>query len=410
MSNDAQKFEQLGQLVLELGWVGNDQLSEALRKSRTMGIPLGLALISLKFLRRNELNALIEAQSLVRDQALNPILAMMALTLVGWSAVSLQTALMFLGIKKAEIDATPNRLGLLLLEANCVNHDQMSAALACSQATGLPVGQTLLLKQMITGSCLKMALEAQELVRKGVLTQEEAVRSLRLTFSHGSSKSSERMTLPLLPELRLGELLVLAEVVSRDDVKQALEVAQANKRRLGEILSIYAVLPASILTAALELQRLMRRGELTIDESITALGLAYRKGVPISDAVANARRTRVNAPKSLSVAHFLKLVGVLTDKDLNLLIESTLDNSKLLSQLLAGEQRVDPAALKAAARLKYLVKSSVLTLDAACFAFNHCMEMNKDVDQFLAESGWLRPVEGENNLFVSMNGHVTVVV
>jgi hypothetical protein len=250
----------------------------------------------------------------------------------------------------------------------------------------------------------------QGLVRKEVMTQEEAIRALRLTYSQPPPKPLTKFTVPPLPELRLGELLVLSDVVSRDDIKMALEVAQTNNRRLGEILSIFAVLPSSTLSAALELQTMLQRGEVTIDEAITTLTLAYNQGMPISSALKNQRGNKPSSgPKTLSVASFLKEVGVLSENDIDNVIDRTLDNSVLLGQVLGNANSPDPFTMRTASRLKYLVQTSTLTLDAASFVFHHCVREHVDVDTFLQSSGWYQPVEPGSSIYASHTGHLVVV-
>lgn len=412
--NNAIKFEQLGKLLIELGWVGPNQLNEGLQESRESGIPLGLALVSKKYLTHNELRALVDAQSAVRDRTIEPTIAAMALTLVGWCSVSLPTALLFLGVNSMDQMPKTNKLGNLLVASSCISHQQMAIALRSSKVTFMPLGQTLLLRQFITNSCLSMALQVQELVRKNRLTEQEGIRSLNLTYSRlvSQAQPNSKLTLPLLPELRLGELLVLAEIVSRHDIKQALEAAEINKRRLGEILSVFAVVPASSLTTALELQRMLRRGEVTIDEAISALAQAHSKGIPISQAISNARRNRpLQLPnEKLSVAEFLKAVGAISESDITSIVERSLDNSVILGQLLprhAGS--TDHFTLRVAARLKYLVNAGVLNMDAACFAYHHCVQQRREIDDFLMESGWFQPVEPGSNVYTSGCGNLIVV-
>ncbi len=404
---EASPFDQLGRLLMELGWIGFDQLQEGLSYSKSSALPLGMVLVERCRISRNELNAALEAQSSVRDRLLDPIHAIMALTIVGWSSVTFRTALKFLGLESQKV-AHGCKLGHLLIESNCISVLDCNAGLSMAGTIGLPLGQMLLMHQLISLPCLKMALEVQNLVRREVMTWNDAIHALKLTYTKPDSFAPP-ITVPMLPELRLGELLVLSNIVSRDDIKMALEIAQSNQRHLGEILSIFALVPATILTVALEIQRMLQRGEVTIDESVSALGQAYHRGVPLVQAIKNCRKHRSSDAKTLTLARFLEILGVMTDTEINEVSDACLDNSNILNKFQNVDRPLDQFAISAAARLNYLIRAAVLTLDAACFVFHHCLENRIQVDEFLKQAGWFQQVEPGSPIYVAHNGTFALV-
>lgn len=401
-------FDKLGKLLVELGWIGFTELQAALSHARSLAVPLGLVLLERGLLSRNELNASLEAQSSVRDRLLDPIHAIMALTIVGWSSVSFGTALKFLGLESHK-SVHASKLGQILIDSDCISLVERNAGLSAAGTIGLQLGQMLLLQQSISASCLKMALEVQDLIRRNVMAWDDAIHCLKQTYSKCDATANDQVVVPILPDLRLGELLVLSEVVSRDDIKMSLESAQTNNRPLGEILSIFALVPTSTLAAALEIQRMLRRGELTIDESVSALSCVFHHGVSVSQAVRISRRHRSGASRKLSLALFLKTVGVFNENDVESIVHSCLDSSKVIDRFGNFDKPVEPFALNSGARLNYLIKAGVLTLDAACFAFHYCVEHNVDVDSFLKEAGWFMPVEPGSEIFVAHNGTFALV-
>lgn len=412
---DACKFDKIGQVALELDWVAESQLDEALLLAQEMRVPLGLTLVHHGCLTHNELRALIEGQALVRDGALERSMVVMALTIVGWSAVTLSTALAFLGVDRQGFSgkATGNSLGLLLADARCLAGDQVSASVQASHATGMPLGQILVLRQMISAQCLSAALEAQKLIRSQAMTREAAVRALNLAFggatTHGANlfPAVSPTLVPPLRGIRLGEMLVLSEVASRDLIEQALESALINGLPLGEALTVFAAVSQSVLTAALELQRMLRCGEITLDESIFSLARAHASGLPVRVSIEEARRRRMFNLQNPSLAQFLKSVGVIEAEQLQELVERFLDSSSLLSPMLSG--RVDQFAVRTAARLTYLVKTGMFVEDAARFIFHYCVSEHVDVDRFLVSAGWYRPVEPGSNIVCAPTGNIAVV-
>ncbi len=401
-------FDQFGTIALELGWANTDQLDAAMSASREMGLPLGLVLCQRGHITKNELRSLIQAQSAVRDEELNPVLAIMALTLVSWSGVTLETALMFLGTKLSRPDGDSNKLGDLLVASACVSTEGLASALRFVGATSLPLGLTLIFRQLITRNCLQMALEVQSLLRVDKISREDAIDSMRLSHSKVSPPNSDRNTVELPRKPRLGELLVLAEVISRDDIKMALEVANNNRRRLGDILTVFNLVRPASLSAAVELQRMLGNEEISLDEAINALAQAHQKGIPIRAAIDSGRGARAAQESKLSLAGFLETVGALSSRDLKSLRSKALDNSTVLVKLLPPGTDIDDNLLHNAARLKYLVNAKVLNLDSACFVFHHCAQKRLDVDDFLRVSGWYSPVEPGSNVFTSHCGNLVV--
>jgi hypothetical protein len=406
---NADSFDQFGRITLELGWAGSDQIDAAMTASREMGLPLGLVLCNRGQITKNELRSLIQAQSAVRDEELNPVIAIMALTIVGWSGVTLETALMFLGstLRGASVDS--NKLGDLLVAATCISSEGLAAALRFVSATGLPLGLTLVFRQLITRNCLQMALEVQSLLRVDKINREDAIDSMRLSHSKVCPPDAGKNTIELPRKPRLGELLVLAEVISRDDIQMALEVATNNRRRLGDVLTVFSLVKPGSLSAALELQRMLSNGEISLDEAISALSQAHQKGIPIRAAIDSNRGARAAQESKLSLAGFLETVGVLSSRDLKTLRLKALDNSAVLAKLIPPDSVVDEYIMQNAARLKYLVNAQVLTLDSACFVFHHCAQQRLDVDDFLRVSGWYAPVEPGSNVFASHCGNLVVV-
>ncbi len=146
-----------------------------------------------------------------------------------------------------------------------------------------------------------------------------------------------------------------------------------------------------------------------MDEAIGVVAQTYHHDVPLPQAISNCRRNKAPADKPLTVAKFLQIVGVMDENDISLISESCLDNSAILVKFLEVQKADNLFVINSAARLKYLIKNSVLTLDAACYVFHHCMGQRLDVDVFLKQAGWYQPTEPGSNVFVAHNGVLAIV-
>jgi signal transduction histidine kinase len=320
----------IGDLLVRAELITAAQLAEALPIAKKTGLPVGRILIEGGNVNERVLRATVVAQSLVRDGMLHTELAIKALKLLARSDLSLEAALKRLEWR-SEYYQTTNKLGHILLDAQCLGREQLAAALEVCFASGLPLGRVLVLRKVVPEVVAYAALSAQVLLREGKIPRNEAVSAVKLA---GSMKCTIQTWLEhggMLPAteqgvIRLGELLSLAGIVTELDLLSAVERGLLEEKPIGQILIHAGLINEKILAAALELQQRVNRRELGSFEAASQLADAATKGGELEEGAS----APIEPFKDRGLSQLLSLVG-LSDAD---------DPKALLHEVLIQKQNL----------------------------------------------------------------------
>jgi CRP-like cAMP-binding protein len=91
-------------------------------------------------------------------------------------------------------------------------------------------------------------------------------------------------------QVKLGELLVQAEIVQEHQMPRALQLAKDRSVRIGQVLIMMRYLSAEELEPILEIQKLINDGAIDSDSAVQALKIARRDGIPLARAVELAQK------------------------------------------------------------------------------------------------------------------------
>ncbi|MEZ4544589.1 MAG: hypothetical protein R3C24_11945 [Cyanobacteriota/Melainabacteria group bacterium] len=123
------------------------------------------------------------------------------------------------------------RLGELLVDSGVVSSADLTEAIQVSTRLNIPIGRVLLLSGLVSPVTLEAALEAQPLLNQNTESRENVIQALKevdqtgrsldrtLTGSHPTDKGIG------LGKDKLAELLLDSEIVSQDQLDQALSTS-----------------------------------------------------------------------------------------------------------------------------------------------------------------------------------------
>lgn len=235
----------LGEVLLDGDFISHSDLNRALDKQRETNERLGETLVRLGVLSEMELNAVLAAQA------------------------DLDTPQAAEGVR--------HRLGDILLKAKRVNSRQLDRALEEQKRTNEKLGEVL--------------------VRFGVITPLEL--DAVLTWQDDASRNATAAV-----KLMLGEILVATQVISRDELKRALEEQHLTKKQIGAILVDSGRVKPNQITQALKIQSKLFTAAMVAVLAAGALngcGMTA-PGVPLeSQFGANANGVQVNYDRSAPV-------------------------------------------------------------------------------------------------------------
>lgn len=166
----------LCELVSMSGLISRSDLIECLEVELFKHKQFGQVLLEQGLISQSQLDAAIELQGAVADEALKPYQAAAALRRVCFEAVNLYQAM-----SESKLDGAvgqEQKLGELLVAANVCSQETIDKVLDHSQRSAIKLGKSLLALGIVSESLLYTALRCQSLLRQGYFSSQQAVEVL----------------------------------------------------------------------------------------------------------------------------------------------------------------------------------------------------------------------------------------
>ncbi len=335
MSGEPEELK-LGNLLNYFGLITDQDVTRGLALSQQTGLPLGKCLSMLDLLNPATVRAAIEAQSMIKDGLLELYDAREAMGMVYRKKWMLSDALIGLGVEAYASKGT--RLGELLSAARCINDEQLDMSLRVSDTSGLPLGRVLLLLNRISSPSLELALSLQKEVRLGRLDLEQAQNKLEKELIPPAATGDSSLS---GQKIKLGEMLVLARLLTPTEVMSAVEMAQANDKMIGEVLIEMGWLSEDLLTATLKLQEMIWKSQLSSAKAADLLNVIHKTNISLEQAVKDTNLIPNDVQRNLLFLDFLRLSGYLSRESTKNVISEIMANPDLISLIMKNAQRTE---------------------------------------------------------------------
>jgi len=265
-------------------------------------------------LKERALQAVLQAQRMLRTGQIDYALAIKTLYVAERSKLPFEEALKFTGWN-SETEVILGELAELLLEAEVVTEHQLKAAKARSQNMGLPLGRTLVLMGLVSPSVMAAALNAQVLLKNQEINMQEAISGVKIAcvrrISLENALTLEGIYQPKSESwLKLGELFAIAGLLSESDGLWAIEASLTHGRLLGDVLVEFGFVSSQDRDNALELQKMLAEGQINVQQATELL--KDMNAYSISAAQALRQLTHIGS----QVANLLKMAGLVSYEDL----------------------------------------------------------------------------------------------
>jgi hypothetical protein len=385
----------IGEFLVAAKILSEKDLDEAMKTARATGLPIGRVFIMAAYVTETEFQAAVQAQSLVRDSILPVEIAIQALKHLFQFNTSFDEALAAAGWNSPD-DTESNKLGELLLAAEIVPQEQLEAAMHTSLATGLPLGGLLVSLGMLSDEILASALNAQTLIRSGKVKREQAVQGLKSAFKRrkpleltdqGFHLGSHR------PSVRLGELLVTAQLVTDSDVRASLELSLVREKSLGEMLVEQKVIALELLDSALILQEMASNETLSADQAAECLKKLSNSDQSLSEILAYLEVPAADCKTQVRFHEVLRLAGLIQQADVETLgiafgaLASSSDAFGTADLVLA-HGLIDKRTCLGALRCYFLISTGWLNVQQGIIALNYFEHKQCSLDEALHALRW----------------------
>lgn len=390
----------IGDLLRGAKLIQMHDLTNAVQVASKTGLPVGRVLVMLGLVTSETVHAALQAQSLVRDRLISMEVATKAIGMVASYRIDLERALECLGSLPGREFET-NKLGDLLVLAGLITNDCLIESLKTSQHLNLPLGRILVLKNILKEHTVEAALNAQVLLRDGVIDRKTAVAALKsarrthtslescLTAA-GVESGNKRQT------IRLGELFVLAEIVTEPDLLAAVEIGLNEGTQIGQVLMQFGFINSDTLETSLKLQEMVHKHSLSVSQAVQVLRL-YLQGIDIPHAIASIAEPEVNPVQAVGLAEVLYLAGLVPQEDTEKALAISYASRIPFNKVLLQYNMIKEDALNVATRCLLLMGENLLTAEEAIVALHHCIWSGTELVVVLSKMGWLEEQQRKEN-------------
>lgn len=387
---DGKAPTRIGELLIHLGLLTEGDLMEASHVAVDLGLPLGRALVMSDYITDAQLRAIIQAQSMLKDNVIDMQTVSNAMRIVAESDCSMDEALAKCGYSPN--DAAPtNKLGDLLVEAGVLSADELKVTLQRAEENGLPLGRALGYTGRVTPALLHASLNAQVLLRDGRITRAQAISALRAAHQKQTPFEQELVeqgsySPPSGARVRIGELFVLAGITTEEQTLVALEQCLMHQKMMGEVLLEMNLVTPELLQSALRLQEAVDTRVLTALTAAEALRRVQARGISIDRAMAEMGLLRSPAAERLRIGEFLLMANLITQEQLQEAVKLASMNNALIGKVLVFMGALGKNTLHNALRCQFMMREGYLNEEQAISLLQYCQQRQIPVDEAVGQN------------------------
>jgi hypothetical protein len=284
------------------------------------------------------------------------------------------------------------QIGQLLTKSGLLSHEDLAEALIRAKERGLPLGTVLLTMGRLRQSELRAAVEAQSLVNDGLVTTEIAIDALSTAIKDGSSFDEALNKMGLAAKTRpvtnkLGELLVDSEMVSADQLTEALATSAETGMPLGRVLTFKRMIPEEFLVAVLRAQRVIREGVITRHEAVEALQQVKAHSISLEESLEQIGYGKIRPKRSTPLGFLLVEAGILKEVSLMMCVEMSLSEGKQIIDVLVEQGFASRLLAQACLGVQQMVDSGTLNKEMACNALRLVDQQQMSLGRAVAAAG-----------------------
>lgn len=281
---------ELSSILLAARIITSEQLGQTIRRAADTGMMLGQVLLIERLVSLGVLYAALNALFLMRDSNLDHDRAVQGLRYANQREISIEQSLFELQFF-TQPSALSLRVGELFELGGIISRSNMVECLEIEFFKQKPFGQILLEQGLVTHEQLEAAILLQNGVANELIKAYQAAEALRRVCRENipvyQAQAEVMATFdPLGKELRLGELMIQADVCSRQMIESVIQEPTESNIKLGKRLLIAGVVKEAGLYAALRCQSLWRMGYLSGAQAVRALSHVHRSELSLDATLA----------------------------------------------------------------------------------------------------------------------------
>lgn len=280
-------------------------------------------------------------------------------------------------------------LGELITASGIVRNEIVEEALVHGDAAGMPVGRVLVMSGHLGEGDLNSALQAAKMVREGKLTRRQAAQALREAYNQ--CIPFDQIVDDIIdysPSTRLGQLLVAANIVPITTVSKLEERTKDTGifgPTLGQSLSSYGIISATLLRHAIELLTMIRNSRISIEQAAEALRACCAAKLPADVALRKVTGLAIEENQLARLGKLLSMADVATDDELLIAAEIGAEKNQPIGEILLHLGLIDELVLQAALTVQGMIAVGTLSEAQGLEILHQVQSQRVPVEQVLDE-------------------------
>jgi hypothetical protein len=274
-----------------------------------------------------------------------------------------------------------------------VDAGKLSEAQQSAKRLDVPLEKALRMLKSCSDTNLRIAGQADQMVGKGKISLELAIRALLLAKQNGiefedalnvmGSVISKTQNMPSVGN-PLTDLLQAAELIGVDQMSQIMQKSQDTNMSVGGTLVINRFIPRWVLNETLIALWLVKESKISRTQAEQALKLSVCRHVSIYQILFESGEYHESSGETLRLYELMNMAGILSESDFLEAFEISLSQEKPFGQVILDQGLTETPILEAACSLLDMV-GSVLKPFQAAEALRQVRARNVSVYQAVAE-------------------------
>jgi hypothetical protein len=281
----------------------------------------------------------------------------------------------------------------LLVAANIFKPEDLEEAVKSAKRLDVPLSRALLMLKKASDNMLREPLQAEDLVQSGKVPFGLAVKAIVLARQNSidladainvvGAVATRSQTLSTI-ENPFGEILAAAELITSDQLGQAMQKSKAEQMGLGRTLVVSRYVTRTIWAETCSVLLLVRSNKISKVQAVSTLRQAVRKKISVAQVLFESNEYHEPSGETLELAELLYMSGLLAESDYLDCLEIEITKDKAFAQVVIDQGLLIPSLLETACQLLAMI-GSVLKPFQAAEALRQVRQKDISVYQAMAE-------------------------
>ncbi len=385
------EFPILTQLLLGSGLITRDDLEDYKMIARDLKIPVTQAIMNSGLINADNLKLAQDAMELITAKTITPDIAIRAVRVCMQKNIPLSQAIQSVNQmhqRTQVVVAASNDLTDLLMAADMLTQTQLGPLFVRSVESSLMIGQLLVLDDLISTEGLLAALQSVLMMRSSEMPKADAVKGLKHANATKVSFEQALFELGLFQHpdaktTRIGELCLMANLITREILAECLEIELFKKKQFGQILLERGLMVTEQLEAAIQLQSAISNDTLKPYQAAKALHAVCKDGKNVYEAMAQFHGAHEG---SMRLGDLIVEAGICDQEKIDALVKKNPDSAVRVGSVLLKAGIIDENTLYSALRLQTSLRLGYMSHKKTVELLKYCHANNVTVEKAMHDN------------------------